>query len=165
MTKKNVRANNDSPQRNRRSIRLKGYDYSWPGAYFVSICAHNRECLFGEIVNGGMVLNDAGRMAEQCWHNIPLHFPHVELDAFVVMPNHVHGILFVVDAPVGAKIFSPLQSALRNINPNIPPDAIDGAFRKITRTESPSLIENNRRFHRMITYGVAVEFPIGRAHA
>ncbi len=94
----------------RRSIRLKGYDYSQPGACFVTICTQNRECLFGEIVDGNMIMNDAGRMAEKCWNIIPSHFPHIELDVFVVMPNHVHGILFIADVPVGAKNFSPLQS-------------------------------------------------------
>ena len=113
MTKKNVQANNYSPQRNRRSMRLKRYDYSQTGAYFVTVCTQNRECLFGEIEDGEMVLNDAGRMAETCWHDIPSHFPHVGLDTFVVMPNHVHGILCVVDAPVGAKNFSPLQPGQR----------------------------------------------------
>ena len=113
-----VGAKNLSPLQNptrqhRRSIRLRGYDYSRAGAYFVTICTQNRECLFGEITDGRMMLNDAGRMAEQCWQAIPDHFPHVELDAFVAMPNHVHGILFIVDTPVGAKNFSPLQSGQR----------------------------------------------------
>ena len=103
----------DPARHHRRSIRLQGYDYSQAGAYFVTICTHNRECLFGEIMDGKMVLNDAGRMVEQCWRDIPSHFPHVELDTFVVMPNHVHGILCVVDAPVGAKNFSPLRPAQR----------------------------------------------------
>ena len=94
---------------NRRSIRLRGYDYSRSGAYFITVCAHNRVCLFGEIAGGKMVLNDAGQTAVQCWQAIPDHFPHVELDAFVVMPNHVHGILFIGNTPVGAKHFSPLQ--------------------------------------------------------
>lgn len=103
-----VGANNHSPQRNHRSIRLKGYDYSRRGAYFVTICVHKRACLFGEIVDGEMVLNDAGSVAAKCWHAIPDHFPHVILDTFVVMPNHVHGILFIINASVGAKNFSPL---------------------------------------------------------
>ena len=100
----------------RRSIRLKGYDYSRPGAYFATICTHNRQCLFGRIADGQMALNNAGLTAVQCWQAIPDHFPHVQLDAFVVMPNHVHGILFIVDTAagaknVGAKNFSPLQPA------------------------------------------------------
>jgi REP element-mobilizing transposase RayT len=109
---KNVGANHHSPQRNRRSIRLQGYDYSQAGAYFVSICAHNRACLFGEIADGQMVLNDAGRVAEKCWYDIPIHFPHVALDSFVIMPNHIHGILVITET-VGAKYFSPLQPGQR----------------------------------------------------
>ena len=106
-----VGAKNFSPlqeptRQNRRSIRLQGYDYSQAGAYFVTICTQNKECLFGDIANGKMVLNDAGRMAEKCWCDIPVHFPHAGLDEWVIMPNHVHGILSIVDSPVGAKNFS-----------------------------------------------------------
>jgi REP element-mobilizing transposase RayT len=97
----------------RRSIRLQGYDYSRAGVYFVTICTQTRECLFGDVADGQMVLNDAGRMAKQCWYAIPGHFPHVGLDMFVVMPNHIHGILFIVDKPVGTKNFSLLQSKPR----------------------------------------------------
>ncbi|MGC8719442.1 MAG: transposase [Thermodesulforhabdaceae bacterium] len=86
----------------RRSIRLKKYDYTQPGAYFITICTHERAHLFGEVVDGHMRLNNAGRIAEQCWRDIPAHFPHVELDAFVIMPNHVHGVLWIVDN-VGAR--------------------------------------------------------------
>jgi REP element-mobilizing transposase RayT len=81
----------------RRSIRLQGYDYSQAGAYFVTICTHNRQCLFGGIADRKMRLNDAGRVVQQCWDRIPTHFPHVELDGFVVMPNHVHGIVVITD--------------------------------------------------------------------
>ncbi|MBF0219052.1 MAG: hypothetical protein HQL49_05925 [Gammaproteobacteria bacterium] len=94
------------PRRHRRSIRLQGYDYSQAGAYFVTICTHNRECLFGEIVDGEMRLNEAGNIARQCWDDIPIHFPQVDLDEFVVMPNHIHGIV-VITGNVGAKNFSP----------------------------------------------------------
>jgi len=95
--------------KNRRSIRLQGYDYSQAGAYFVTICTQNKECLFGEIENGKMRLNDAGKMARKYWDDIPAHFPNVTPDVFVVMPNHIHGILFIADAPVGAKNVSPIQ--------------------------------------------------------
>jgi hypothetical protein len=98
---------NDQKQVHRRSIRLKGYDYSQLGAYFVTICAHDRACLFGEVVNSQIQLNEAGRFVEQCWLEIPLHFPQVELDGYAVMPNHVHGII-VINGPVGAKDLSPL---------------------------------------------------------
>ncbi|GAB4324730.1 MAG: transposase [Candidatus Zixiibacteriota bacterium] len=107
--KDDVRATDWTPQRNRRSIRLQGYDYSQAGAYFVTICTHGRACLFGDVADGKMRLNSAGRVVEQCWNDIPVHFPHVELDAWVIMPNHVHGILVIVD-PVGANNYSPLRT-------------------------------------------------------
>jgi putative transposase len=77
----------------RRSVRLKGHDYSRSGAYFVTICAYDRECLFGDVADDGMRLNDYGRVVQACWDEILYHFREVQLDAFVVMPNHVHGIL------------------------------------------------------------------------
>ncbi len=118
--------NYDPTIHRRRSIRLQGYDYSQTGAYFVTVCTHNRQCLFGGIVNREMRLNDAGQVVQQCWDNIPTHFPHVELDEFVVMPNHVHGIVMIMDighvvgsdvgatagAMVRAKNFSPLQPSI-----------------------------------------------------
>ena len=82
----------------RRSIRLKGYDYSREGAYFVTICAQNRKCLFGEIVNGKMVLNDAGRMVESVWNEIPKYYPGIDIDVCQIMPNHIHGIVVIVGA-------------------------------------------------------------------
>ena len=86
----------------RRSIRLKGYDYTQPGAYFLTIVTHNRACLFGDIVDGQMQLNEGGRVAERCWLDIPSHFRHVALDAFVIMPNHVHGIVIIRESAVSA---------------------------------------------------------------
>lgn len=85
------------PQRHhRRSIRLRGYDYTSPGAYFVTICAYGRECLFGEVADGEVVLSEYGAIIEQVWHDLPLHYPHVRLDTWVIMPNHVHGIIILV---------------------------------------------------------------------
>jgi REP element-mobilizing transposase RayT len=88
----------DPQKHHRRSIRLKGYDYSQAGAYFVTIITHDRARLFGEIAEGDMRLNDAGRMIWAEWDALPLRFPTIELDAFVVMPNHVHGIMVLVGA-------------------------------------------------------------------
>ncbi|WP_245971562.1 transposase [Calidithermus terrae] len=107
----------DPHNHHRRSIRLKGYDYAQAGAYFVTICTRDRACLFGEVVDGEMRLNDAGRIARQCWLDIPNHFPHAELDQSVIMPNHVHGIIVLVNPSVGATHASPLRpvaSPLRN---------------------------------------------------
>ena len=80
-------------RRQRRSIRLQDYDYSEENAYFVTICAQGRSCLFGEVVDEAVLPNAAGHMIEREWGNLPQRFPFLELDAFVVMPNHVHGIL------------------------------------------------------------------------
>ena len=77
----------------RRSIRLQGYDYSQRGAYFITLCTKNREHLFGEILNGEIQLNEFGKITQQCWLEIPNHFPNVQLDEFVIMPDHIHGII------------------------------------------------------------------------
>ena len=95
--------NYDKYKHRRSSIRLKGYDYSQAGAYFVTICTRDRECLFGDIGESEMRLNDAGQMVRDVWHKIPEHFPHFDIDEFVIMPNHFHGIIVIVGAPlVGA---------------------------------------------------------------
>lgn len=99
--------NTNRHTRYRRSIRLRDYDYAQAGAYFVTICTRERVCLFGEVVDDVMRLNDAGKIAEACWLAIPAHFPDANVNAFVVMPNHVHGIVFIADI-VGAKNFSPV---------------------------------------------------------
>ena len=80
----------------RRSIRLKGYDYSREGLYFITICCQNRAHYFGEIINGEMQLNEIGEIAQKCWRDIPNHFKNVLLHTFVVMPNHIHGIIEIV---------------------------------------------------------------------
>jgi len=81
----------------RRSIRLKGYDYSQSGMYFITICCQNHICRFGKIENGKMILNDAGQIAFNEWMKTPDVRPNVQLDAFVVMPNHIHGIIVITD--------------------------------------------------------------------
>ena len=94
-----------NPQRyRRRSIRLPGHDYTQPGAYFVTICTYNREPLFGQVVDGKMVMNAFGRIVWEEWFRTAQVRPNVELfeDEFVVMPNHIHGIIWIVGEPVGA---------------------------------------------------------------
>jgi REP element-mobilizing transposase RayT len=86
----------------RRSIRLKNYDYSSAGEYFVTICSHDRKHLFGEIVGEEIRLNEYGLIVQQTWHDLIHHIPNIELDEFVCMPNHVHGIIVILDAMVGA---------------------------------------------------------------
>lgn len=85
---------------NRRSHRLTGYDYSRNGAYFITIVSQDRVDRFGEIVNGVMVLNDAGKMVQSVWCDLPVRFPMIQSDSFVVMPNHVHGIIHIVGTPL-----------------------------------------------------------------
>ena len=97
----------------RKSIRLKGYDYSAGGAYFITICTLNRERLFGEIVSNGRgtkfcAPTDAGKIAIQCWYDIPKHYPFVILDEFVIMPNHIHGIIHIQH--VGANNYLPINN-------------------------------------------------------
>ncbi len=82
----------------RRSIRLRDYDYSCAGEYFVTICTWQRECLFGEIVDSVMRLNDAGQMVKDSWRQILNHFSGVNIDQYVIMPNHFHGIVTIVGA-------------------------------------------------------------------
>ncbi len=81
----------------RQSIRLKGYDYSQEGAYFITICIKTREYIFGKIISNKMQLNDAGRMIDVQWNALPNQFSHLKLDEYVIMPNHVHGIIIVGD--------------------------------------------------------------------
>lgn len=84
--------------RRRRSVRLKGFDYAQSGAYFVTICVQGGECVLGEITAGGtMQLSAIGEIVDWVWHSLPNHRPHIRLDAWVIMPNHVHGILFLDD--------------------------------------------------------------------
>lgn len=91
----------DPEKHHRRSIRLKGYDYTDAGTYYVTIVTRDREQLFGAILGGAMQLNAAGQIADDCWRAIPEHFPDVVLDAFVIMPNHVHGVIILNDAGRG----------------------------------------------------------------
>ena len=105
----------DKPYPQRKSPRLQGYDYSQSGAYFVTICTAGRAHLFGEIVDGEMVLNDYGRTAETCWAEIPDHHPTADIDLYVIMPNHVHGIIVIDDDIVsstgGRDVSRPYENA------------------------------------------------------
>ncbi|MBK8443155.1 MAG: transposase [Sphingobacteriales bacterium] len=82
----------------RRSIRLKGYEYSQAGLYFITICCQDRACLFGGVVKGEMILNDAGMMVENEWNQLHERFTNIQLHEYIVMPNHFHAILEIVGA-------------------------------------------------------------------
>lgn len=92
----------DPDKHHRRSIRLKGFDYRQSGAYFVTICTQNRACFFGAVADGEMLLNNAGEIVKATWKELPARFPSLGLDAFVAMPNHIHGIIMV-----GAQFIAP----------------------------------------------------------
>jgi REP element-mobilizing transposase RayT len=85
----------------RRSICLKGYDYSQAGLYFVTICVQNRHCLFGKITNNEMILNEYGKIAYNEWVKTPNIRSNIQLDVFIVMPNHIHGIIVITDNAAG----------------------------------------------------------------
>ncbi len=82
----------------RKSIRLKNYNYAANGYYFVTICTHEKQCFFGNITNGKIQLSTVGKIAQQYWSKIPQHSKHTYLDEFIIMPNHVHGII-IIDNP------------------------------------------------------------------
>ncbi len=83
----------DPKQHHRRTIRLQGYDYASEGGYFITICTKERQCILGRVLEEKMFSNAFGKIVEECWNEIPKYFPLIQLDAFVVMPNHIHGIL------------------------------------------------------------------------
>ena len=99
----------DPIRHHRRALRLQHYDYSWPAWYYVTICTSDRLCVLGKIVSDQMVLSQWGNLAQQQWVWLPKHFPTVELDAHVVMPNHIHGII-IINNPRRGEITSPLQN-------------------------------------------------------
>jgi putative transposase len=81
----------------RKSIRLTDFDYSQPGEYFVTICTYNKMCVFGKVSEDKAILSSIGNIAQKCWEDIPTHFPNVELDEYVIMPNHIHGIIVITE--------------------------------------------------------------------
>ena len=85
----------NTKRKRRNSLRLSGYDYSQPGAYFVTMVTHQRENLFGDVADGEMQLNEYGKIVQTVWNNLPNHYPHIELGAFILMPNHAHGIIII----------------------------------------------------------------------
>lgn len=127
---------------NRQSYRLKGYDYSSEGSYFLTMCTYNRLHFFGEIENESMQLNELGKIAEHIWNEIPVHFPNFELDAFIVMPNHVHCILNIVSdtntSGVGTRLIASQQNTT---NQNNLENTIGGA----TGTFNPMFYQNVSR--------------------
>jgi putative transposase len=137
------------------SARLQNWDYGWSAPYFVTICTQNRECNFGEIVDGKMQLSVIGEMAQKYWMEIPKHFPFVTLDAFVVMPNHVHGIV-VIDKPVETLHVETLHATSLPPNPPTPSPKNEkmasispkpGSLSTIIRSYKSVVTKNARHLH------------------
>ena len=108
----------------RQSIRLKDYDYSQPEFYFVTVCVQNRECLLGEVKKGKMRLNEAGQIVHTAWNQLIKRFSGIELDEFIVMPNHVHGIIAVGEDTEYSSI-------------DVPPNVV-GAIHELPPTSNPT---------------------------
>ena len=114
-------------QPKRKSQRKQDYDYSQPGYYAVTVCTQNRSCLFGMIIDGAMQLNDAGRMIDKIWHEMPEHYPGIELDVMQIMPNHLHGIIVVREvgtAPRGRPFSVPGNGRAQGPSPTTLSDVI-----------------------------------------
>lgn len=130
-----------NPGRRRRSLRLKGYDYGQASAYFVTICTQDRACLFGAVFDGSMRSNDAGRMVATMWSELPSRFAGAEIDTFVVMPNHLHGIVVLCDDGATTR-GATTRGATTRVAPTVgaplvgaPLGAVVGAFKSITTVE------------------------------
>ncbi|HHX09129.1 MAG TPA: transposase [Chloroflexi bacterium] len=126
----------------RRNLRLPEFDYSQPGAYFVTIVTQDRKQLFGEVVEGEMILNDVGMMVKEVWEVIPDHFPNVELGEFIVMPNHIHGIISITN--VEATHASPLPRVSKGPTPESIA-AIIGSFKSATSKRIREFKKNHKK--------------------
>ena len=144
------------------SIRLKGWDYRHTGAYFITICTHNRVHHFGECRDGKMKLSTMGLIVQGCWYEIPRLNDQVRLGEFVVMPNHVHGILMLVD---GDEIGNGNEIAVETLNFNVSTDdtPVDDNnnneyFKNIT-PKPGSVSRIIQQFKRAATYHLKCTFP------
>ena len=112
----------DPLRHHRQSIRLRGHDYTQAGEYYVTLCVKDRECALGEIKDGLMLLSGIGEIAATCWLEIPRHFPNALLDEFVIMPDHMHGILILRNCvPVGVQYIEPRRENIEPRRENIEP--------------------------------------------
>jgi REP element-mobilizing transposase RayT len=128
---------NYNPEKHhRRSIRLKDYDYSQSGAYFVTICSWSRECLFGEIIDGNMQLEEFGQIIQENWIWLSHQYKYVHLDEWSVMPNHLHGIIVINDDGRGGS-----RTAPTNIIKRKSLGRLIGAFKTVS-TKQINLIRN-----------------------
>ena len=149
------------------SIRLKEWDYSIPWWYYITICTKDMRCWFGEVKNGEVNLNKYGKIAKKCFEEIPKHFKSVDIDYFVIMPNHVHGIIIINDAVetrdrVSLQNDEKFGKPLKNSLPVIINQYKGSVTRKIRKSGSPffqwqprfydHIIRNEKDLHRIRTY-------------
>ena len=130
----------DPEKHHRRSIRLKGYDYTQSGAYYITIVSYQREHLFGEVVNGEMKLSRFGIVAKEQWEKLPRRFKHVELIEFVIMPNHVHGIIVIIDERRGTA--EGAHNANASLTRRAPTDEFIERFGKPVKGSIPTIIRS-----------------------
>lgn len=145
----------------RQTIRLNNYNYSNSGLYFITICTQNRECLFGNIINNKMVLNNVGIMIENLWNKIPKRFDTAQLDTFQIMPNHIHGIIAIVGAgfmpALNLKFIKPTNDlfydkrATTRVAPTI--GDIIGVFKSLTTYEYIDGVKKTDGHHLIYDYG------------
>ena len=142
----------DTPSYNRRSIRLKGYDYASPGAYFVTIVSYRREPTFGKIIGGKLTLSRIGRLAKYCLEQIPHHHRNVKLDEYVIMPNHIHGILVIEENRHNVSVGAGYKPALKSCTlPEIIRNFKTSSATKINRLrESPGVPVWQRNYYERI---------------
>ena len=98
-----------------KSIRLKDWDYSSNGYYYITICTKNRKCVLGNVVNGKMGLSQIGEIVQHCWHDLPNHYPNCNLDVLIIMPNHVHGIVIIDNENVKSNVEAGFKPASTNM--------------------------------------------------
>ena len=123
----------DPERHHRRSIRLRGYDYSQAGAYFVTASVQSRECLFGAVADGELCLNQYSEIVARCWEELPTHYPTVELDAFVAMPNHIHAIIVLTGTLAPTSPPSPNPMPVETLRAGLKPAPTNRALSEIVR--------------------------------
>ncbi len=136
----------------RQSIRLKNYDYSKPGYYYVTICSQNRECMFGEINNSHITLNTPGKTINKTWREIPKYFNGIGIDEYVIMPNHIHGIVKIHDGNTigqaqGPAPTMPLPDVIKRFKTLTTHKYIDGVRKKSWKPFKKRLWQRNYYEH------------------
>jgi REP element-mobilizing transposase RayT len=125
----------------RKPNRLKNYDYSQNGMYFITICTKDKKCFFGEIINDKMILNDFGKIIQNVWLELPNHNDNISIDEFVIMPNHIHGIIEIVGTPlVGVQDIDTTKTGTRPVTTI---SELIGTFKSLTTNQYIYHIKNN----------------------